>query len=99
MQTDSPRFSGKVKIFFSKVMNTLDVIFITTILIALSFRVSNIKQLEITARLIYSVNTIYWVIKLMEFLLINKYVGPLIIIASRMVFFVDKLLLFCKIYF
>ncbi|RNA34634.1 transient receptor potential cation channel trpm isoform X3 [Brachionus plicatilis] len=55
-----------------------------SILIALSFRVSNVKQLQVTARLIYCVNTIYWVIKLMEFLLINKYVGPLIIIASRM---------------
>lgn len=68
-------------------MNSLDFICILSILIALSFRLSNVEQLRITARLIYCVNTIYWVIKLMEFLLINKYVGPLIIIASRMVFF------------
>ncbi|CAF0758756.1 unnamed protein product [Brachionus calyciflorus] len=84
LQTDSPRFSSKIKIFFSKVMNTLDIFFILTIIVALVFRLSNLKVLQTTARLIYCVNTIYWVIKLMEFLLINKYAGPLIIIASRM---------------
>lgn len=85
LQTDSPRFSGKIKIFFSKVLNSLDVFFILTIILALAFRISNSKQNQIVARLLYCVNTIYWVIKLMEFLLINKYIGPLIIIASRMV--------------
>ena len=126
LQTDSPRFSGKIKIFFSKVMNSLDMLFITSILVALVFRVipsilkanldsndsgadlnitylgENItivgldesdyenptSDMEISikrvARLIYCVNTIYWVAKLMEFLVINKYTGPLIIIASRM---------------
>ena len=133
IQTDSPRFSGKIKIFFSKVMNSLDVFFIFTIILALVFRIvpnflksqyapfspndnvtnsnsnntddeyvddSNSTFLNATmyvpspneyeislrsvARLIYCVNTIYWMSKLLEFLVINKYTGPLIIIASRM---------------
>ena len=85
MQTDSPRFSGKIKIFVSKVMNTLDMIFIVIMIIALVFRLSPFEGHLMMARLLYCINTIYWIIKLMEFLLINKYTGPLIIIASRMV--------------
>ena len=127
LQTDSPRFSGKIKIFFSKVMNSLDVFFIFTIILALIIRIiphflkdpkypydntawnnslananetsSNSTKnaidreassddfeisLKSVARLIYCVNTIFWMAKLMEFLVINKYTGPLIIIASRM---------------
>jgi len=126
LQTDSPRFSGKIKIFFSKIMNSLDVFFICSIILALVFRIipnffkdpkypynntaalnnsttnetisnltSNVldrvassNDIEISlksvARLIYCVNTIFWTSKLMEFLVINKYTGPLIIIASRM---------------
>lgn len=85
LQTDTPRFSGKIKIFFSKVMNSLDMLFIFTILLALIFRLTGVDYLQKVARLIYCVNTIYWIIKLMEFLLVNKYAGVLIIIASRMV--------------
>ena len=39
LQPDSPRFSGKIKIFFSKVMNSLDVFFIFTIILALIIRI------------------------------------------------------------
>jgi hypothetical protein len=39
----------------------------------------------LTTRLIYCVNSIYWVIKLMELLLVNSQTGTLIIIASKMV--------------
>jgi transient receptor potential cation channel subfamily M protein 3 len=90
LQTDSPRFSGKIKIFFSRIMNTLDIFFILTIILALAFRivpikVKNYEQYHAVARIIYCVNTIYWIVKLMEILIINKYTGPLIIIASRMV--------------
>ena len=85
LQTDSPRFSSKIKIFFSKVMNTLDVCFIGSIIVALGFRLSPEKDNQKVARILYCVNTIYWFVKLLEFLLINKYTGPLIIIASRMV--------------
>jgi transient receptor potential cation channel subfamily M protein 3 len=50
-----------------------------------------VRELDVSVkkvvRLIYCVNTIYWTAKLMEFLVINKYTGPLIIIASRM--FID----------
>ena len=97
LQTDSSRFSGKIKIFFSKVMNVLDLLFITTIVVALLFRISPFKEQilkhspnydsKAIARLIYCVNTIFWIVKLMEFLLINKYTGILIIIASKMVNF------------
>ena len=86
LQTDSPRFSGKVKIFFSKIMNTLDMFFITSLLLALVLRLLPAQHFHVTARLIYCVNTIYWIIKLMEFLLINKNTGLLIIIASKMVY-------------
>ena len=85
LQTDSPRLSGKIKIFFSKTMNLLDIFFILTIIVAFVFRMQKKESHQTVARLIYCVNTIYWIIKLMEFLLINKYIGPLIIIASRMV--------------
>lgn len=85
LQTDTPRFSGKIKIFFSKVMNCLDMLFILSIVIALIFRLIPHGELQKVARIIYCVNTIYWIIKLFEFLLINKYAGVLIIIASRMV--------------
>lgn len=85
IQTDSTRFSGKIKIFFSNVMNVLDAVFIISIIIALCFRLSCIEENLKIARLIYCINTIYWYVKLMEFLIINKYTGPLIIIASRMV--------------
>ena len=66
-------------------MNTLDMVFIVTMIVALVFRLSPTNQHLMTARVLYCVNTIYWIIKLMEFLLINKYTGSLIIIASRMV--------------
>lgn len=66
-------------------MNTLDIIFILSIVAALVFRLVPHAELQKVARLIYCVNTIYWIIKLFEFLLINKYAGVLIIIASRMV--------------
>lgn len=85
LQTDSPRFSGKLKVFLSKVLNVMDCTFIFTFVIALGFRVTGEDNHRIIARLIYCINTIYWYIKLNEFLLINKYVGPLIIIASKMV--------------
>lgn len=85
LQTDSTRFSGKIKIFFSNVMNTLDAFFILSIVVALCFRLSCLDEHLKIARLLYCINTIYWVVKLMEILIINKYTGPLIIIASRMV--------------
>lgn len=85
LQTDSPRFSGKIKIFFAKIINSLDVISILTIIVALGFRLSSYQENHKVARLIYCVNTIFWYVKLLEFLIINKYTGPLIIIASRMV--------------
>jgi len=85
LQTDSPRFSDKCKLFFSKIMNSLDVAAILSIAVALGFRLSPRKEHQQVARLIYCVNTIYWYVKLLEFLIINKYTGPLIIIASRMV--------------
>ena len=85
LQTDTPRFSGKIKIFFSKVMNSLDMFFICSIIVALGFRLSKIEEHRKVARILYCVNTIYWYVKFMEFFLINKYTGPLIIIASRMV--------------
>ena len=67
-------------------MNTLDAFFILSIIIALCFRLScNDENVKI-ARLLYCVNTIYWNVKLMEYLIINKHTGPLIIIASRMVY-------------
>lgn len=66
-------------------MNILDTLFIISVGIALAFRLTGKNGYRIIARLIYSVNTIFWVVKLMEFLLINKNVGILIIIASRMV--------------
>ena len=66
-------------------MNTADCIFILTTVIALPFRLSDSHKNVIIARLIYCINSIYWYIKLLEFLIINKYAGPLIIIASRMV--------------
>jgi hypothetical protein len=72
-------------VFFSKVLNVMDCTFITTFMIALGFRFTGDDNHRIIARLIYCINTIYWYIKLNEFLLINKYVGPLIIIASKMV--------------
>lgn len=84
LQADSPRFSGKIKVFFSKIMNLLDVFFIATVAVAIVFRFQKADSSQKIARLIYCVNTIYWIIKLMELLLINKYIGPLIIIASRM---------------
>ncbi len=70
---------------------------------ALAFRISPFKEeilkhspnydSKAIARLIYCVNTIYWIVKLMEFLLINKYTGILIIIASKMVHMIfDKIL-------
>lgn len=86
LQTDSTRFSGKFKIFFSNIMNTLDAFFIFSVIVALFFRLScNDENVKI-ARLLYCINTIYWNVKLMEYLIINKHTGPLIIIASRMVF-------------
>lgn len=63
----------------------MDCVFILTVLIAVPFRVLGDIRYRVIARLIYCVNSIYWYIKLLEFLIINKYVGPLIIIASRMV--------------
>ncbi len=65
-------------------MNSLDIFFIITILIALGFRLSPIKENQQVARILYCVNTIYWYVKLLEILLINNRTGPLIIIASRM---------------
>ena len=85
LQTDTSRFSGKIKIFFSKVLNSLDMFFIITIIVALGFRLSKINEHIKVARLLYCINTIYWYVKFMEFFIINKYTGPLIIIASRMV--------------
>lgn len=84
LQTDSPRFSGKLRVFFSKIMNVMDLFFISTFIIALGFRLSTLENASIVARLIYCVNSIYWCVRLLEFLLINKYVGVLIIIASKM---------------
>jgi hypothetical protein len=83
-QIDSPRFSGKLKVFFSKIMNVMDLFFILTIVMAFGFRLSTLENASNTARLIYCVNSIYWYVRLLEFLLINKYVGVLIIIASKM---------------
>ena len=85
IQTDSPRFSSKIKIFFANKINTLDVVFILSICVALAFRLASFADHNKLARIIYCVNTIYWSVKLFEFLIINKYTGPLIIIASRMV--------------
>lgn len=75
-------------------MNCLDMLFILSILVALVFRLIPVVYLQKVARIIYCVNTIYWIIKLFEFLLINKYAGVLIIIASRMVFWLCCLFCF-----
>lgn len=83
-QTDSPRFYSKIKIFFSNKINTLDIVFILSICVALAFRLASFTDHNKLARIIYCVNTIYWFTKLLEYLIINKYTGPLIIIASRM---------------
>jgi len=85
LQTDSSRFPDKCKIFFSKIMNTLDVVFILSMTVAFGFRLSPYKENHQVARILYCINTIYWYVKLLEFLIINKYTGLLIIIASRMV--------------
>jgi hypothetical protein len=72
-------------------MNTADCIFILTTVFALPFRLSDNNRNLIIARLIYCVISIYWYIKLLEFLIINKHAGPLIIIASRMVILIKKM--------
>ena len=87
LQTDSTRISGKIKIFFSNIMNSLDAFFILTVIASLFYRFSCFDDDIKTARLLYCVNTIYWYVKLLDYLIINKYTGPLIIIASRMVDF------------
>lgn len=74
-----------MKIFFVTAMNLLDLFFVATMVISFSFRLSEVKEHQIIGRILYCINTIFWVAKLMEFVLINKYTGPLIIIASRMV--------------
>ena len=66
-------------------MNLLDLFFVMTMVISFSFRLSEVKEHQIIGRILYCINTIFWVAKLMELVLINKYTGPLIIIASRMV--------------
>jgi hypothetical protein len=86
-QIESPRFAGKLKIYFSRRLNTYDILFILSIIVAMGFRLSPVLFHHKIARLIYCVNTIYWIVKLMEFLLIKKRIGTLIIIASRMVIF------------
>ena len=98
LQTDSTRFSGKIKIFFSNIMNSLDAFFILTIMASLFYRFSSFDDDIKTARLLYCVNTIYWYIKLLEYLIINKYTGPLIIIASRMVTIISFTFLFLFFY-
>jgi transient receptor potential cation channel subfamily M member 3 len=87
LQTDSTRFRGKFKIFFSNIMNIFDALSIVSIIVALFFRLSCDDEDIKIARLIYCINTIFWNVKSMEYLIINRHTGPLIIIASRMVIY------------
>jgi hypothetical protein len=68
-------------------MNIFDALSIVSIIVALFFRLSCHDEDIKIARLIYCINTIFWNVKSMEYLIINKHTGPLIIIASRMVIY------------
>ena len=84
VQINASRVSIKMKIFFSKVTNILDMFFIGTVFVAIGFRLSVNDDVKV-GRLIYCVNTIYWYVQSMEYVIVNKNTGPLLIISSKMV--------------
>ena len=71
--------------FLTERLNIFDALSIVSLIVALFFRLSCDDEDIKLARLIYCINTIFWNVKSMEYLIINRHTGPLIIIASRMV--------------
>ena len=76
----------KFKVFFESVWNIWDTIAIMVFSSAVIVR--NLPVTPKAARMIYVVNIVFWYLRILEILSVNKYLGPYVKIISK---FVSKL--------
>lgn len=77
------KFSHKISVWLEKKWNPCDVALIIIFLIALRLRLD--PDLQQVGRSIYCVNIMYWYIRILDLVSINKYLGPYVTMIGKMV--------------
>ncbi|XP_067127753.1 transient receptor potential cation channel trpm isoform X2 [Centruroides vittatus] len=77
------KFSAKISVWLEKKWNPCDVALIIIFLIALKLRLD--PNLQQVGRSIYCVNIMYWYIRILDLVSINKYLGPYVTMIGKMV--------------
>lgn len=85
-------FAQKLMVWIEKKWNPCDLVVIIFFLVGLSLRLN--PATRDYGRVIYCLDIMYWYIRSLDFLSVNKYLGPYVTMIGKMV----RLFTFCYLY-
>ena len=86
--SEPTRVGMKFKVFFESIWNIWDtfaILFFTAAVI-----VRHLPMTPKAARMIYVVNIVFWFVRILEILSVNKYLGPYVKIISKLVRYISS---------
>ncbi|XP_077863672.1 transient receptor potential cation channel subfamily M member 3 [Saccoglossus kowalevskii] len=82
-QSETGNLSTKVKIFYSDYWNIIDTMAILLFIVGIFLRFN--PPTMATGRVIYCIDIIFWYIRLLDIMSVNKYLGPYVTMIPKMV--------------
>ncbi|XP_077512947.1 transient receptor potential cation channel, subfamily M [Amblyomma americanum] len=83
MMSEPENFTQKILVWAEKKWNPCDVVVIGVFLVGMFMRFSTSTHAE--GRLLYCLTVMYWYIRLLDILSVNKYLGPYVTMIGKMV--------------
>lgn len=89
------KFSRKIKVWIQEYWNFNDSVAIILFAVGFGLRWAN-QPLQIAGRIIYSLDIIFWFVRLLDFFAVNQHAGPYLTMIGKMVCFSNLFL--CDFY-
>ncbi|XP_067933259.1 transient receptor potential cation channel subfamily M member 3-like isoform X2 [Watersipora subatra] len=83
--SEPSKFSHKVAVFFSDAWNIMDMFSLPTFWAAVVLSFQEDKEWFLTGRVLYSVNIIFWYIRILELFAVSKNLGPYVVIIGKLI--------------
>ncbi|XP_050403200.2 transient receptor potential cation channel subfamily M member 3 isoform X3 [Patella vulgata] len=77
------KITMKIRVFWERIWNVWDTIAILLFTVGVVFR--NFSSLLPAAHIIYTVDIVFWLVRILEILSVNKYLGPYVKIIGKLI--------------